>query len=90
MTRLLGDEMAKQFGPGGFRGGGATWHYHIERNMAEVQRRGRWKSGSFLEHYIQISAGLRAGLQWAEEVNSRRDFWGAPYAAFLWTHCQLG
>ena len=87
---LLGIDLAKNFSPGGLRGGGATLHYLSERNMTELQRRGRWKAPTTLEHYVQVAASLQAKIRWSTAICDKLERHGAPLAALLWTPSQLG
>ena len=87
-TRLLGPEKALQFGPGGVRGAGATLHYLVERNVPELQRRGRWRSESSLDHYIQVAAAMQAKLHWSDSELAIMERFGTRLAPLLWTHSQ--
>jgi hypothetical protein len=68
---------------GGLRGGGATAHFLLNKNMPLLQRRGRWTSLKSLDHYIQIQGAIFGVLHWDPASRERVSRIAMKYRALL-------
>jgi hypothetical protein len=57
----------------------------VERNIPELQRRGRWKSAATLDHYVQLAGAFAGATDWSPEVRTNVERLAAPWTALLTT-----
>ena len=78
---LLGEDQG--FTLAGLRGGGATQHYFVHRNVPDLLRRGRWASAKSLEHYLQYSCAFLTGNEWSPQIAAKVRRLAVPWRPLL-------
>lgn len=48
---------------GSLRGGGATYHFRVHRNIGQLQYAGRWARAETLRHYLQTALSIQVVAQ---------------------------
>ncbi|CAE7682844.1 unnamed protein product [Symbiodinium sp. CCMP2592] len=58
---------------GSLRGGGATYHFRVHRNIGQLQYAGRWARAETLRHYLQTALSIQVVSQAPAEATRILD-----------------
>ena len=91
ILKFLGIPSSQKSGgptPGTIRGSGATSEYMRSEDIPKIAWRGRWRTLSSLEHYLQEAAARFLLNQLPESTRSKVDLFGQACEPLLVTYLQ--